>query len=114
MVFSTYLGGPGNDSAGGVVSDGSGNLYVVGTTSSTGFPVQGALQATGKGGDDAFVAKIGERAETPTPPATATLTPTITPRPTDTPIPASKSPVKHKKCKKWYKLVRGKCKRKGR
>jgi hypothetical protein len=38
LIFSTYLGGNSNDMAQGVALDGSGNIYVAGTTSSTDFP----------------------------------------------------------------------------
>jgi uncharacterized protein (TIGR03437 family) len=38
IVFSTYLGGQGNDSAFGLALDASGNIYVAGTTESTDFP----------------------------------------------------------------------------
>ncbi|HEX3744838.1 MAG TPA: SBBP repeat-containing protein [Bryobacteraceae bacterium] len=42
-----------------VATDSQGNIYVVGQTSSTGFPVTAnALQPTLKGGTDAFVAKL--------------------------------------------------------
>jgi hypothetical protein len=50
LVYSTYLGGSGNDSATGIAIDGSGDAYVIGNTFSTNFPVTpGALQTTNKG-----------------------------------------------------------------
>jgi len=59
-LFATYLGASGNDFASGVALDANGNIYVVGSTSSTDFPVtQGAFQSVLGGGADAFVAKIG-------------------------------------------------------
>ncbi|MDX1979736.1 MAG: SBBP repeat-containing protein [Bryobacteraceae bacterium] len=51
LVYSSYLGGNGNDLATGIAVDGAGNAYVVGTTDSSGsFPVtQGAFQTAFKG-----------------------------------------------------------------
>ncbi len=58
LVYSTYLGGSDNDTAGGVAVDGSGNAYVVGATAGL-FPTASPLQATNAGGGyDAFVAKL--------------------------------------------------------
>ncbi len=65
IIYSTYLGGGGTDSARGVAVDASGNAYVVGQTSSNNFPVTaGAFQTTNaspgpnSGDGDAFVAKF--------------------------------------------------------
>src|SRR5665213_3409596 len=67
LLYSTYLGGTGADSAFGLVVDGSGNAYVAGSTQSTSFPVtQGAFQTTihgaayGQGShfSNAFVTKL--------------------------------------------------------
>jgi uncharacterized protein (TIGR03437 family) len=61
LVYSTYLGGSGNDAASGVAVDGSGNAYIAGAASSTDFPVtQGALQTTNHSaaGGNAFVAEL--------------------------------------------------------
>ncbi len=58
LVYSTYLGGSGNDGGYGIASSGS-NAYVVGRTTSSNFPTQNAFQTTHGGGDyDAFVAKF--------------------------------------------------------
>ncbi len=59
LVYSTYLGGNGFDEGSAIVVDGSGNAYVVGSTSG-GFPTTpGAYQtAYGGGGSNAFVAKL--------------------------------------------------------
>ncbi|MGA7541144.1 MAG: SBBP repeat-containing protein [Steroidobacteraceae bacterium] len=78
LLFSTYLGGSGSwgpalthppiplgDSASGIAIDGSGGIYVVGTTGSSDFPTLNAFQSTNKtvtqyGADQqAFVAKFG-------------------------------------------------------
>ncbi len=58
VVYSTFLGGSGNDQAAGIAVDASGNAYVVGQTASTNFPVSGALQGSLAGNVDAFVTKL--------------------------------------------------------
>jgi hypothetical protein len=58
LVYSTYLGGSGNDVGTGIVVDSSGNAYVVGSTDSTNFPTLNPFQATVAGGTDAFVTKL--------------------------------------------------------
>jgi len=60
LVYSTYLGGNGEDSGNCIVIDGAGISYVTGGTSSTNFPVTpGAFQATYQGGpDDAFITRL--------------------------------------------------------
>lgn len=59
MLFSTFLGGRGDDQAEAVVVDSAGDAYVVGTTSGQGFLVTGGVyQNTFAGGTDAFVTKI--------------------------------------------------------
>lgn len=59
-LFATYLGGSGSDFGSGIALDSKGNIYVVGSTDSTDFPVtQGAFQNSLGKGNDAFVLKIG-------------------------------------------------------
>jgi hypothetical protein len=61
LVYSTYLGGSGTDTAAGIAVDPSGNAYVTGGTTSTDFPGMnsGSLQsANGGGASDAFVAEL--------------------------------------------------------
>ncbi len=57
LTYSTYLGGTGQDVALGLAlaSDNSGDVYVVGTTTSTDFPSKNPLQSTPAGG---FVTKL--------------------------------------------------------
>ncbi|MBI2820941.1 MAG: SBBP repeat-containing protein, partial [Acidobacteria bacterium] len=60
LVFSTYLGGAGDENLGGlprVALDPGGNIYVTGRTNSTDFPVTNPAQGTFGGGRDAFVTK---------------------------------------------------------
>jgi uncharacterized protein (TIGR03437 family) len=56
LLYSTFLGGAGNDVAYSVAVDPAGNVYVAGTTSSTNFPVSlSAYQSKLAGTSDAFV-----------------------------------------------------------
>ncbi len=64
LVFSTYLGGRGQDYGWSIAADGAGSAYVTGFTDSPNFPLTHALQAHYRGGHssasgDAFVTKIG-------------------------------------------------------
>lgn len=59
LVYSTFVGGIGNDFGNRVAVDTAGNAYVVGETGSIDFPVANPVQGSNRGGDDAFVAKIG-------------------------------------------------------
>jgi hypothetical protein len=60
LLYSTYLGSSGNDGGSGIAVDSSGNAYVMGSTTSSNFPITaGALQPTfGGGSTDAFVSKL--------------------------------------------------------
>lgn len=60
IVYSTYLGGTGNDGARSIAVDNSGNAYVVGQANSVNFPVTAGSfqQSKGGGAFDAFVTKI--------------------------------------------------------
>jgi hypothetical protein len=58
LVYSTYLGGNGNEDVRGIGVDSAGNAYVAGSTGSANFPTtDGAFDRTFNGGD-AFVAKF--------------------------------------------------------
>ena len=58
LVFSTFLGGSGADGAGSVALDGTGAVYVEGSTSSADFPTMNPLQGTLKGSQSVFVTKF--------------------------------------------------------
>ena len=62
LLFSSYLGGPGDDNALDAAVDGDGNLYVTGSTGSPEFPIVNGAQSTSGSedelGTDAYVAKF--------------------------------------------------------
>src|SRR5262249_15571436 len=59
LVYSTYLGGSGEDSGHGIAVDSAGNAFVAGITNSQDFNVRNAFQPTITGlAEDAFIAKI--------------------------------------------------------
>jgi FIMAH domain-containing protein/beta-propeller repeat-containing protein len=60
LLFSTYLGGSGDDTAEGMAIDGAGNVYITGRTTSHDFPTTpGAYNRTFNGGaTDLYVAKL--------------------------------------------------------
>lgn len=58
IVYATYLGGSGDDRAMGLAVDGTGSVYVVGSTTSLDFPTVAAAQAQISGGRDGFVARL--------------------------------------------------------
>ncbi len=64
LGFSTFLGGSGNDGAGSIALDTSGNVYVAGGTGSADFPTVGAVDTTLGGTSDLFVSRFNASAST--------------------------------------------------
>ncbi|HTL16803.1 MAG TPA: SBBP repeat-containing protein, partial [Patescibacteria group bacterium] len=58
LIYSTYLGGSGNDLGSAIAVDPSGYTYVTGYTYSTNFPIVNAFQSHLSGNDDVFIAKF--------------------------------------------------------
>ncbi len=59
LVFSTFLGGSGEESCPRLALDARGNVYAAGYTSSANLPVANAFQAAFGGADDGLLAKYG-------------------------------------------------------
>jgi CSLREA domain-containing protein len=58
LLYSSLLGGSGDDEAFGVALDELNRIYVTGSTTSTNFPLAAALQTNLAGGSDVFVAEL--------------------------------------------------------
>jgi hypothetical protein len=63
LVYSTYLGGSGNEQVNDITVDSSGNAYMCGETNSTNFPMANAFDSTFNAGNaatdnDAFITKL--------------------------------------------------------
>jgi hypothetical protein len=58
LVYSTYLGGTGDDFGNAIAIDASGNAYVAGQTSSSNFPTASPYQGAKGASSDAFVTKL--------------------------------------------------------
>jgi hypothetical protein len=60
LVYSTFLGGAGDDRGDGIAVDGAGNAYIVGSaTDGAGFPLVDPVQAAyGGGASDAFAVRL--------------------------------------------------------
>jgi hypothetical protein len=58
LLYSSYLGGGGNDIGRNIALDHDGDIYVVGTTDSTDFPTMNPLQPSPGGGFDVFAARL--------------------------------------------------------
>ncbi len=60
LLWSTYMGGSGQDVARGVTAHASGAVHVTGSTTSSNFPVTaGAYDTTHNGAKDVFIARLG-------------------------------------------------------
>jgi len=59
LIYSTYLGGSGNDEGAGIAVDKSGAAYITGDTSSANFPVTSGVYQSGLAGSvNAFVTQL--------------------------------------------------------
>jgi uncharacterized protein (TIGR03437 family) len=58
LVYSTYLGGTGEEFASGIAVDGSGDAYITGATTSTDLPMADAFQNSNQGAMNALVAAL--------------------------------------------------------
>ncbi len=59
LVYSSYLGGLGNDIGNGIALDSTNNVYITGNTDSTNFPTTpGAYRTVNAGNTDCFITKI--------------------------------------------------------
>ena len=58
LVYSTFLGGTGQDHSSGIAVDISGNAYITGFTLSADFPTVDAFDTTHNGNIDVFVTKL--------------------------------------------------------
>jgi len=57
IIYSTYLGGSGQEYAVDIILDNSGNAYITGKTGSADFPIQGQYQ-TDQAGSDIYISKL--------------------------------------------------------
>lgn len=64
VIYSTYVGGSGNDSGNAIALDASGDAFVAGGTSSTDFPHTGGYQTSLKGTLNAFVFELSSNGGT--------------------------------------------------
>jgi IPT/TIG domain/Beta-propeller repeat len=58
FLYSTFLGGSGNDQGTAIALDASGNVYLTGIADSTNYPTVVPLQGANAGGDDVLVSKL--------------------------------------------------------
>ncbi len=58
LIYSTYLGGTIDEQANSIALDAMNNVYIMGVTTSTDFPVANPTQKSNAGGQDAFMTEI--------------------------------------------------------
>ena len=58
LIFCTFLGGSGSDTASDIAVDGAGNIHIVGDTTSLDFPLESADDSTLDGAVDGFFLKM--------------------------------------------------------
>ena len=64
LVYSSFLGGTGDEIGNHIKVDSIGNAYIIGLTTSTNFPMQSPYQSSLRGLTDFFITKIGSDAVT--------------------------------------------------
>jgi MYXO-CTERM domain-containing protein len=65
VVYSTYIGGTGQDSGTSIAVDAGGHAFITGNTSSTNFPATtGAFQTSMRGAADTFVVELAPAGDT--------------------------------------------------
>jgi len=74
LLYSTYLGGTGDDFGAGVVVDKVGNTFLTGQTTSANFPTNSAPHGTLNGPSDSFIAKLSADFNLSSSPASASIT----------------------------------------
>jgi hypothetical protein len=87
LIYSTFLGGSGDDGGNRIRVDGAGNAYITGFTSSPNFPTAHPMQPANGGVYDAWLAKISDAPFPSTPPLV--------------PLPCVKIPGVHDRCERW-------------
>ena len=65
LVYSTYIGGSGDDRCKDLAVDASGNVYLTGYTNSADFPKRGPYQGSLAGGYDGYVYKLNDTGSLP-------------------------------------------------
>lgn len=58
LIFSTYIGGTGNDVGDRIVLDAAGDIYVAGSTQGTGYPMVNPYDNTFTGDEDCVLTKV--------------------------------------------------------
>jgi len=58
LIYSTYLGGAGDDECGDIALDGAGSAYLIGVTTSSDFPTVNPYDGSFNGDHDVFVTKL--------------------------------------------------------
>ncbi len=64
LIYSTYLGGSGEEKANAVITDDKGSIYVAGSTRSGDFPLINSLGAVHSGLDDVYAVKLDPQTNT--------------------------------------------------
>lgn len=65
LLYSSFLGGSGNEAGLGLATDANKSIYIAGSTNSIDLPLVSQIQSANGGGGDAFIAKINGIQSTP-------------------------------------------------